>query len=164
MRGVIAAMGSAALLLFAACNDMTSQPKQTAYSPQPGPAAVPADTVEYGVQPASAPPVTLELLQRGQERYRIFCAPCHSEVGDGRGMIVERGFPAPPSFDLDRLRAASPQYLYDVITQGRGVMYSFADRIGPQDRWAIVAYIRALERSQHAALANTAADARRMLQ
>jgi mono/diheme cytochrome c family protein len=164
MRGVIAAIGSAAVVLLAGCNDMTSQPKQTAYSPQAGPASVPADTVEYGSRPEAAPPVTLELLGRGQERYRIHCVPCHSEVGDGRGMIVERGFPPPPSFDLDRLRAASPQYFYDVITQGHGVMYSFADRIGPVDRWAIVAYVRALERSQHASLADASADEQRMLQ
>ena len=100
------------------------------------------------------PPVTLALLERGQERYRIYCTPCHSELGDGRGMIVQRGFPAPPSFHIDRLRAAPPQYFYDVITQGHGVMYAFADRVQPADRWAIAAYIRALQRSQHASLAD----------
>ena len=164
MRRLLFALGSTALVLLAGCDDMVSQPKQSAYSPEAGPAAVPADTVEYGTRQISAPPVTLDLLQRGQDRYRIFCAPCHSEVGDGRGMIVERGFPAPPSFDLDRLRAASPQYLYDVITHGQGVMYSFADRIAPQDRWAIVAYVRAAERSQHASLADVSVDERRTLE
>jgi mono/diheme cytochrome c family protein len=164
MRSVFATLGGVALMLLAGCNDMESQPKQTAYSPQAGAAGVPNDTVEYGSGTILAPPVTLDLLKRGQERYRIYCAPCHSEVGDGRGMIVERGFPAPPSLGLERLRTAPPQYLYDVIGQGRGVMYSFADRIGPQDRWAIVAYIRAIERSQHASLADASADQRRTLE
>ena len=112
---------------------------------------MPADTVEFDQQaqaPGHAPPVTLALLERGQERYRIYCTPCHSEVGDGHGMIVQRGFPAPPSFHIERLRSAPPQYLYDVISSGRGVMYAFADRVAPQDRWAMVAYLRALQRSQ----------------
>ena len=74
-------------------------------------------------------PLTLALLQRGQERFRIYCAPCHSELGDGRGMVVQRGFPPPPSYHIDRLRNAPPQYFYDVITEGHGVMYSFADRV-----------------------------------
>jgi mono/diheme cytochrome c family protein len=134
------------VLLFAGCDDMASQPKQTSYSPQVGPAAVPADAVEYGSQDSGAPPLTLALIERGQERYRIYCAPCHSELGDGHGMIVERGFPPPPSFDIDRLRKAPPQYFYDVITHGHGVMYSFADRVDPDDRWAMAAYIRALQR------------------
>jgi mono/diheme cytochrome c family protein len=119
--------------------------------------------VEYDSRPLEVPPVTLALLNRGQERYRIYCAPCHSELGDGRGMIVERGFPPPPSFGLDRLRAASPQYLYDVITGGHGVMYGFGDRIAPKDRWAIAAYIRALQRSQRTSLADASADERRTL-
>jgi mono/diheme cytochrome c family protein len=96
------------------------------------------------------PPLTLALIERGQDRYRIYCAPCHSELGDGHGMIVQRGFPLPPSFQLDRLRKAPPQYFYDVMTQGYGVMYSFADRVEPNDRWAIAAYIRALQRSEGA--------------
>jgi mono/diheme cytochrome c family protein len=136
------------VLLFAGCDDMGSQPKQTDYSPLVGPAAVPADTVEYGSGAVPVPPLTLALLKRGQERYRIYCAPCHSELGDGDGMIVQRGFPPPPSFHTERLRKASLQHFYDVITRGYGVMYPFADRVQPQDRWAIVAYIRALQRSE----------------
>jgi mono/diheme cytochrome c family protein len=163
MRPSLEALGLAGLFLLAGCNDMVSQPKQTAYSPQPGPAPVPADTVEYDKRPPEAPSVTITLLARGQERYRIHCAPCHSELGDGRGMIVERGFPPPPPFELDRLRGAPPQYLYDVITQGHGVMYGFGDRIAPADRWAIAAYIRALQRSQRASLADPSADERRTL-
>ena len=139
--------------VLSGCDAMVVQPKQLDYSPQVGPAPTPADTVEFGqgaatTEPGHAPPVTLALLERGQERYRIYCTPCHSELGDGHGMIVQRGFPAPPSFHSERLRAAPPQYLYDVIAKGRGVMYAFADRVAPQDRWAIVAYIRALQRSQ----------------
>jgi mono/diheme cytochrome c family protein len=100
--------------------------------------------------PARPPPVTMALLQRGQQRYRIDCTPCHSELGDGNGMVVQRGFPPPPSFHIDRLRQAPPQHFYDVITNGYGVMYSFAARITPADRWAIVAYVKALQRSQDA--------------
>lgn len=151
------------VLLFAGCDDMVSQPKQGDYSPLVGPAAVPAGTVEYGSQKPRVPPLTLALIERGQERYRIYCAPCHSELGDGRGMIVERGFPPPPSFHIDRLRKAPPQYFYDVITHGLGVMYSFADRVEPNDRWAIVAYIRALQRSEDASPADRPAPERKAL-
>jgi len=97
-------------------------------------------------------PVTQAVLERGQERYNIFCAPCHSRVGDGQGMIVQRGFPQPPSFHIERLRQESPGYYYDVITNGFGVMYSYKSRIHPKDRWAIIAYIRALQLSQNATL------------
>ena len=151
------------LFLLAGCDDMASQPKQTSYSPQVGPASVPTGTVEYASKAPKVPPVTLALLQRGQERYRIYCTPCHSELGDGHGMVVQRGFPAPSSFHIDRLRGAAPQYFYDVITQGQGVMYSFADRVQPDDRWAIAAYIRALQRSQHASLGELSAQARQAL-
>jgi mono/diheme cytochrome c family protein len=95
-------------------------------------------------------PLTTALLRRGQERYGIYCVPCHSPVGDGDGLVVRRGFPAPPSYHTDRLRQASDRHFYDVITQGYGNMYSYADRLSPQDRWAIVAFIRALQTSQHA--------------
>jgi mono/diheme cytochrome c family protein len=152
-----------ALALLAGCNDMVDQPKQTAYGPQVGPAAEPGGTVEFNSQPPKVPAVTLELLARGQERYRIYCAPCHSELGDGQGMIVQRGFPPPPSFHSDRLRQAPPQYFYDVITDGHGAMYSFADRVQPQDRWAIAAYIRALQASQNASSDKLAAEQRRSL-
>jgi mono/diheme cytochrome c family protein len=145
------------LAFLAGCDNMDNQPKQKAYSPLVGPAPVPSDTVEFQSQPVKAPAVTLVLLERGQERYRIYCTPCHSELGDGHGMIVQRGFPPPPSFQL---RSASPQHIYDVITRGYGVMYSFADRVQPADRWAISAYIYALERSQHAALADVPAEQR----
>ena len=102
---------------------------------------------------ATAPRVTPALLLRGQERYTIYCQPCHSPVGDGDGPVVRRGFPHPPSYHEQRLRDAPDRHFFDVITQGHGVMYSYADRVAPEDRWAIVAYIRALQLSQHAQLA-----------
>jgi mono/diheme cytochrome c family protein len=107
--------------------------------------------VPWQEKPAPAPPLTLALLQRGQERFRIDCTPCHSELGDGNGMVVQRGFPHPPSYHIDRLRQAPTQHFYDVITNGHGAMYSFAGRVAPDDRWAIAAYIRALQLSQHSA-------------
>lgn len=96
------------------------------------------------------PAVSLSLLQRGRERFDIYCAPCHGESGHGDGMVVERGFPAPPSFHTDVLRKAPDSHFYDVISHGYGVMYPYSDRIAPADRWAIVAYIRALQLSQNA--------------
>jgi mono/diheme cytochrome c family protein len=154
----------AGLLLVGACDDMTDQPKQKAYSPRVGPASVPSGIVEYLDKPPPAPPVTLALLQRGQERFRIDCTPCHSELGDGHGMVVQRGFPAPPSYHIDRLREAPVQHFYDVITNGYGAMYSFADRVRPEDRWAISAYIRALQHSQNATLADVPPDQHGALQ
>ncbi|MBV8526463.1 MAG: cytochrome c [Acetobacteraceae bacterium] len=137
-------------LLLAGCYQMINQPKQKAYNPKVGPAPTPAGTVEFEHKPSPPPPLTLALLERGQERFRIYCTPCHSELGDGHGMIVQRGFPPPPSYHIERLREAPPQHFVDVITNGYGVMYSYADRVQPDDRWAIAAYIKALQRSQNA--------------
>lgn len=95
-------------------------------------------------------PVTRQMLTRGQERFDIYCAVCHGATGAGNGMIVQRGFPQPPSFHEQRLRDASVGHFVDVITNGYGVMYSYASRVAPDDRWAIAAYIRALQLSQHA--------------
>lgn len=99
-------------------------------------------------------PVDRELLLRGQERFTIFCSPCHSRLGDGQGMIVRRGFRPPPSFHIDRLREAPPGHFFDVISHGFGAMPDYAEQIAPRDRWAIVGYIRALQLSQNAALAD----------
>jgi mono/diheme cytochrome c family protein len=97
-------------------------------------------------------PVTIELLQRGQERFDIFCAPCHGYGGDGDGMVVRRGFPKPPSYHTSGLRQAPDSHLFEVITHGYGAMYPYAERVPIDDRWAIVAYIRALQLSQNAPL------------
>ncbi len=90
------------------------------------------------------------LLARGRERYGIYCTPCHGQVGDGRGMIVLRGFKPPPTFHQDRLRGQPPGYFVDVITNGFGVMPSYAHVVAPADRWAIAAYVGALQLSQNA--------------
>src|SRR5262249_29518538 len=90
------------------------------------------------------------LLARGQQRYNIYCTPCHSLVGDGNGMIVQRGYKRPPSFHVDRLRDAPLGHFYDVISNGFGGMPDYGAQIKPADRWAIAAYIRALQRCQHA--------------
>lgn len=115
-----------------------------------------ADLVEGNASASRAAtqpyPITEELLVRGRQRYSIYCLPCHSPAGDGDGRIVRRGFPAPPSYHIDRLRNAPDRHFYDVISDGYGVMASYAARIEPTDRWAIVAYIRALQLSQHARL------------
>ena len=97
-------------------------------------------------------PLTLteELLARGQERYNIYCAPCHGLTGDGEGIVARRGFPEPPSYHSERLRQAPAGYFFQVITDGFGTMYSYAARVKPADRWAIIAYIRALQLSQNA--------------
>lgn len=105
-------------------------------------------------------PVTRELLLRGQERYDIYCSPCHDRVGGGNGMIVQRGFPRPPSYHIDRLRQAPIGHFYDVITHGYGIMYPYAARVSPEDRWAIAAYIRVLQTSQDAKLTDVPADER----
>ena len=99
-------------------------------------------------------PVTEEVLTRGRERFDIYCAPCHSRLGDGNGMIVQRGFRHPPSYHEDRLRQAPLGYFFDVITSGFGAMPEYADQIPPEDRWRIVAYIRALQLSQNATQAD----------
>jgi mono/diheme cytochrome c family protein len=108
-------------------------------------------------------PVTMELLKRGQDRYSIYCLPCHSPVGDGDGLIARRGFPHPPSYHSDRLRQAPDRHIFDVISNGYGIMYSYADRLEPADRWAIVAYIRALQLSQHAEAARLPPQVQRRL-
>jgi mono/diheme cytochrome c family protein len=120
---------------------------------------VPAGTVARGdlareAAGATPPPVDAALLARGQEGFTVFCAPCHGAAGEGDGMIVRRGFPAPPSYHTARLRTAPARHFYDVITDGYGVMYSYADRVAPADRWAIAAYIRALQLSRQARVAD----------
>ena len=103
-------------------------------------------------------PVTREVLDRGRERYNIFCAPCHSRVGDGNGFVPSRGFArTPPSFHIPRLQKAPAGYFYDVITEGFGTMPDYASQIPARDRWNIVAYVRALQLSQNATMADVPA-------
>ena len=97
-------------------------------------------------------PMTRALLERGRERFDIYCSPCHGRTGEGNGMIVQRGFPPPPSYHIDRLRQAPAGHFVDVITHGYGIMYSYAARVEPADRWAIAGYIRALQKSRDATL------------
>jgi len=106
---------------------------------------------ENGVTQDKFPfPITRADLERGRERYNIYCTPCHDYTGSGRGMIVDRGFPQPPSYHIQRLRDAPVGHFYEVITNGFGAMYTYASRIEPADRWRIAAYIRVLQRSQNA--------------
>jgi mono/diheme cytochrome c family protein len=108
-------------------------------------------------------PVDRALLERGQERYRIYCVPCHAESGDGRGMIVRRGFNAPPPYYSEELRKQPIGHFFDVMTRGYGTMYSYATRVPPRDRWAIAAYIRVLQLSQHAEIADLSQEDRNKL-
>jgi len=97
-------------------------------------------------------PVTPAVLERGRERFEIYCTPCHGRLGNGEGMVVQRGFKHPPSFHIERLRAAAPGYFFDVMTSGFGAMSDYSAQVPVNDRWAIAAYIRALQLSQHARL------------
>ena len=160
-----------AVICVACRNDMYNQPKKkplaeseffkdgTSARPIPANAVAREDPVENvaltmglvnGVYVTQLPiALTPQLLTRGRERFNIHCAVCHRATGDGDGMTVERGFPRPPSFHLNRLRNAPIGHFYDVITNGYGVMYAYASRIEPADRWAISAYIRALQLSHN---------------
>lgn len=97
-------------------------------------------------------PITQEVVKRGQERFNIFCSPCHDQAGTGNGMIVQRGFKQPPSYHIQRLRESDPGYFYNVIKNGFGVMQGYAPQVPVKDRWAIVAYIKALQLSQNATI------------
>jgi mono/diheme cytochrome c family protein len=161
---LVAALAAVGVTLTACDLSMTQQRKLKTYAPTAlwpdGTSArpLPADVVAQGdvaraAEAKTPPPVTPALLARGQERFGIFCAPCHGLAGDGDGIIVAHGFPAPPSYHIDRLLAAEAQHFYDVMTKGYGVMFSYADRVDPHDRWAIAAYIRALQLSRRATVA-----------
>jgi len=156
---------------LAACDNMANQPKRLPYElpygaeAQQWPVQPPSNVVarDESLKPPGPPPVTLALLERGQQRFDIYCSPCHGRFGDGNGMIVQRGFPHPPSYYSAALRNAPNQHFYDVITNGYGVMYSYAARVEPADRWAIVAYIRALQASASANLSDVPANERQAL-
>jgi len=103
-------------------------------------------------------PITEADLARGHERFNIYCAPCHSRLGDGNGMVPQRGYKHPPTYHQDRLRKAPLGYFFDVMTNGYGVMPDYAAQVSPEDRWRIVAYIRALQLSQNATVADAAGE------
>ena len=169
----------AALLLAAGCRqNMHNQHKVKTLGPSDffadgqGARPIPAHTVARGelregwlytgLDSAGKPsaempfPVTRELLQRGRDRFNIFCSPCHDRLGTGHGMIVQRGYKQPTSYHIDRLRAAPVGYFYNVVTEGFGVMPSYAPQVTVADRWAIAAYIRVLQYSQSASQADLA--------
>ena len=185
--------GSIALLLVIACcasgaacrQDMHDQPKyiplreSAFFSDARSARPIVAGTVARGqlrddsllytgkLNGADSPIMPFEIderiMARGHERFEIFCSPCHGRTGRGDGMVVRRGYRAPPTFHQDRLRAAPPGHFFDVMTNGFGAMPDYAAQIRAEDRWAIVAYVRALQLSQHATLADVPAGARDQL-
>jgi hypothetical protein len=108
-------------------------------------------------------PITKEVLLRGQDRFNIYCTPCHDQTGSGNGMVVRRGFRRPPTYHSDRLREIPVGHFYDVITNGLGAMQDYSAQVQPRDRWAIAAYIRALQFSQNAPASELSGDARAQL-
>lgn len=120
---------------------------------------------KVGGAPAKTFPFSIDrpLLRRGRERFEIFCSPCHDRVGTGQGMIVRRGYRPPPSLHVERLRAAPPGHFFEVVSRGFGAMPDYAAQIPPRDRWAIAAYIRALQLSQHAGIGEVPDPERRAL-
>jgi hypothetical protein len=170
----------ASLFLLAGCSlkqDMAQQPKNRPLSPSDfftdGRSARPLveNTVPRGalaLEALTVPkdsnafplPLTMELLDRGENRYKIFCSPCHGLQGDGNGMIAMRGMKHPPSYHQDRLRQVPNGYIYDVITNGFGAMFGYSAQVAPGDRWAIVAYLRALQLSRNAKIADLPPDVR----
>jgi Cytochrome C oxidase, cbb3-type, subunit III len=105
-------------------------------------------------------PLNMELLERGEDRYKIFCSPCHGLQGDGNGMVAVRGMKHPPSYHQDRLRQVPNGYIYDVITNGFGAMLGYSAQVPPRDRWAIIAYVRALQLSRNAKISELPPDVR----
>jgi mono/diheme cytochrome c family protein len=169
------------MILLAACNNgMEDQPKYEPFEASAffdnGTSARPqvantvargqlnADSLLYAGQVDGALaeefpfPITSEVLARGRERYNIYCTACHGYAGYGDGIVVQRGFSAPPSFHQERLRLLPVGHIFDVITNGIGAMYAYGDRIEPEDRWAIIAYVQALQLSQNATLDNVPPD------
>jgi mono/diheme cytochrome c family protein len=183
-RFLATACAAACLLFSAGCEylkqDMANQPKNKPLSPSPsfedGRSERPLveNTIARGALGNDALfvakdsndfplPVNLELLERGEERYKIFCSPCHGLQGDGNGMVAMRGMKQPPSYHQDRLRQAPNGYFYDNITNGFGQMLGYSAQIPPSDRWAIIAYIRALQLSRNAKVADLPAELREKL-
>ncbi len=127
----------------------------TAFHTGKGPDGKPLDAFPF--------PITKEVIQQGQVRFNVYCSPCHDRLGNGDGMIVRRGYRKPPSYHIDRLRQVPNGYLFDVITNGFGAMPDYAAQIEPRDRWAIVAYVRALQLSQNTSVNDIPPAARAQL-
>lgn len=180
-RGLSVACASVLALLLSGCRlDMHLQPKYLPYEPtdffgdgrserQPVPGTVARGQLrvdelfysgtENGVESNRFPfPITRADLERGRERYNVYCTPCHDYTGSGQGMIVQRGFPQPPSYHITRLREMPVGHFFQVMTNGFGAMYSYAARIEPADRWRIAAYIRVLQLSRNATLQDVPED------
>jgi mono/diheme cytochrome c family protein len=183
-RSLVTVCLAAVLFLAAGCRylrqDMANQPKNKPLSPsdffEDGRSERPlventvargsiADDALFVPKDSNAfpLPVNRELLERGQDRYKIFCTPCHGLQGDGNGMVAMRGMKHPPSFHQDRLRQAPNGYFFDNITNGFGAMYGYSAQIPPRDRWAIIAYVRALQLSRNAKAADLPAELREKL-
>lgn len=180
IRGLSAAAILAASLFLAGCSlkqDMALQPKNRPLSPSDffsdgrserpllentvARGSVSDDEMVVSKESNRFPlPVNQELLVRGENRYKVFCTPCHGLQGDGNGMVAMRGMKHPPSYHEDRLRQVSNGYIYDVITNGFGAMLGYSAQIPPRDRWAVVAYVRALQLSRNARVADLPADVR----
>jgi Cytochrome C oxidase, cbb3-type, subunit III len=186
-RSFLGAAGLTALLLVACTQKMALQPYQRPYTPSDvfadGSSArpLPADTVARGQvrddtllftgKDANGQdstvfpfPITRAVLERGRSRFEIDCVPCHGYTGNGDGLVVQRGFNPPPSYNSDSLRQAPVGHFFDVVTNGFGAMPSYATQLSVNDRWAVVAYIRALQLSQHASLDDLPPDARAQLE
>ncbi|HZP98257.1 MAG TPA: cytochrome c [Reyranella sp.] len=161
MNGLL--LGAALMLAVSSCDQMIHQPRydseessklfrngQSLQSPPDG--TIARDDPQWRAELGNRPQMTMDLLRRGHQRFDIYCAPCHDVSGSGQGIVPDRGFPHPPTFHQARLRDAPSSYFVDVITHGHGVMFSYADRVAPADRWAIAAYLRALQLSQNAPL------------
>jgi cytochrome c5 len=185
--GALALLAGCSLLAIGCTQRMAEEPRYRPFQPSElftdGTSArpLPADTVarghlrddpllftgkdSSGQDTAEFPfPITREILERGRQRFDIYCAVCHGYTGDGDGMVVQRGFLPPPTYHSDRLRQAPAGHFFDVITNGFGAMPSYGGQVPVTDRWAIVAYIRALQLSQHAALDDVPADQRPALE
>ncbi|AHL75309.1 cytochrome C [Stutzerimonas stutzeri] len=154
----------ALLLGLVGCDDMARQPRADAQEAStffpdgkvnqpPPPGTVARGDLAWDTVLAERPALTVGLMQRGRERFEIYCSPCHGVAGDGNGTVVNRGFPQPPDLALPRLIEAPDRHFMNVIAHGYGQMYSYAARVLPADRWAIVSYIRALQFSRRAEVA-----------
>ena len=145
--------GVLAVAALAACDSGTEQRAEVSstrvvmrpHDPVPSGAVARGTTASAAALAPPGPPVTPALLARGRDRFLAFCTPCHGAKGSGDGPVVSRGFPAPPSYHEERLRKIPPEHIVGVITNGLGRMYPYADRVPPEDRWAIAHYVKALQ-------------------